>query len=152
MDWPVYCQQMLSPETWLAEVTTRTLDRSLKMPNRGLMTLLEQTPVENRLKVITEHVKEQLSQTLGLPIESMDDQQGLFEMGMDSLMALEIKNRLQASLGDSCVLPSTLLFSQANVSHLSHYLNEKLQTIPTLSPNAGADIEKIIARKVNSPL
>ena len=46
--------------------------------------------------------------------------QGLTDMGMDSLMAVEISNRLKRSLG--CSLPSTLAFEYPTLEALTDYL------------------------------
>ena len=112
VDWRAYCQQVPSPDNWLAEVITQTPVQAKKTLTQGLITLLEQTPAENRLEVTTAHVKEVLQEVLGLPVESMDEERGLFEMGMDSLMAVEVRNRLQSALGKTYLLPSTLLLDQ----------------------------------------
>jgi hypothetical protein len=44
----------------------------------------------------------------------------LFELGMDSLMSIELKGRLEASVGQS--LPSTLVFNYPTVNALAAYL------------------------------
>jgi myxalamid-type polyketide synthase MxaE and MxaD len=46
--------------------------------------------------------------------------QGLFEMGMDSLMSVELKNRLEREVGQS--LPSTLTFNYPSVRALAGFL------------------------------
>jgi hypothetical protein len=45
-------------------------------------------------------------------------------MGMDSLMALELKNRLQTSLG--CSMPATLAFDYPSIEALADYLSKQL--------------------------
>jgi NAD(P)-dependent dehydrogenase (short-subunit alcohol dehydrogenase family)/acyl carrier protein len=45
---------------------------------------------------------------------------GFFEMGMDSLMAIEVKNRMQKELGVS--LRATVVFNYSNITQLSDYL------------------------------
>jgi acyl transferase domain-containing protein len=51
---------------------------------------------------------------------SLSPDQGFFQLGMDSLMAVELKNRLQTSLGRH--LRSTLAFDYPSVNLLSRYL------------------------------
>src|SRR5262252_367343 len=56
-------------------------------------------------------------------LESPDDvdwRRGLFEIGMDSLMALELKNRLQSGLG--VPIPSTLAFDHPTVDAIARFL------------------------------
>ncbi|MEY2930423.1 MAG: hypothetical protein RL033_1172, partial [Pseudomonadota bacterium] len=51
---------------------------------------------------------------------NFDDRQGLAELGLDSLQAIDVKSRLSAALG--IPLPSTLLFDQPSVQALADYL------------------------------
>jgi len=53
-----------------------------------------------------------------------DVEQGFFELGMDSLTSLELKNRLQASL--AVTLPATLIFDAPNIQALSRYLAQEV--------------------------
>ncbi|NEP07915.1 MAG: acyl carrier protein, partial [Okeania sp. SIO4D6] len=49
---------------------------------------------------------------------------GFFEMGMDSLMALEFRNRLQNLTGHS--FPSTLTFEYPNIEAIADYLLQEV--------------------------
>jgi hypothetical protein len=51
-------------------------------------------------------------------------QQGFFDLGMDSLMAVELKNRLEAELG--VTLPLIRLIQGPSVSELATWLAEQL--------------------------
>lgn len=50
---------------------------------------------------------------------------GFFEIGFDSIMALDLKNKIQNEVG--IILPNTLLFEHPNIHTLSVYLTNLLQ-------------------------
>jgi acyl carrier protein len=82
---------------------------------------LQDTPLEQRLDLLRDHVRGQVARILGLaPSEPLDTQAGLFDLGLDSLASLELRNRLQLDL--DCPLPSTLVFNFPTVDSLTHYL------------------------------
>jgi myxalamid-type polyketide synthase MxaB len=87
---------------------------------------LRQTPaVEARLQLAA-HAHRQVAEVLGLnPANPLDPRQSLFELGMDSLTALEIKNRFQTSLG--CQVPAGLLLDRPSLDGLVDYLAINLQ-------------------------
>jgi acyl carrier protein len=54
------------------------------------------------------------------PSQLPDLHQGFFDMGMDSLMAVELKNRLEIILGRS--FPATLVFEHPTIDSLARHL------------------------------
>jgi hypothetical protein len=54
----------------------------------------------------------------------MDRMQGFFDMGMDSLTSVELKNRLSADL--KMTFPATLAFDHPNITSLADHLLRKL--------------------------
>ncbi|HYJ96498.1 MAG TPA: phosphopantetheine-binding protein, partial [Burkholderiaceae bacterium] len=62
---------------------------------------------------------------------------GLFDLGMDSLMAVELKRRLERGIGKP--LPSTLTFNYPNVGALAAFLDSQLtDTMAQPAPRATA--------------
>lgn len=61
---------------------------------------------------------------LRLDVTQIDVKRGLFDMGMDSLMALDLKTRLE-TLADQR-LPSTLMFNYPTVTAMAGYLVDRL--------------------------
>ena len=59
--------------------------------------------------------------------DALDIERGLFEMGMDSLMSVELKSRLEASFDQP--LPSTLTFNYPTVSDLAGYMENNLKAL-----------------------
>ena len=55
---------------------------------------------------------------------------GFFELGMDSLMAVELRNRLQGQLGSAYPLSSTLALDYPNVRALAGHLAGRLLALP----------------------
>lgn len=75
----------------------------------------------DRPQLMTNYLQGVVGKLLGFPDSQMlDPQLGFFEMGMDSLLALELRNVLQTSLG--CALSATVLFEYSNIESLAEYL------------------------------
>ena len=59
---------------------------------------------------------------------------GFFDAGMDSLMALELRNSLQSRLGVEATLPTSLLFDYPCPDQLGDYLAETLGVVARTGP------------------
>jgi len=79
----------------------------------------------DRGSILTAHIKVCARRTLGLePSAPIDDNVPLQDVGLDSLMALEMRNELVQSLG--LPLPAGLLFDYPAVAQLTQYLLDLL--------------------------
>jgi acyl transferase domain-containing protein len=65
-----------------------------------------------------------------------DPEQGLFEMGMDSLMALELRTRLERRM--SHALPATLALDCPNIRSMARFLIEEVLRLDTAAISAAA--------------
>lgn len=80
---------------------------------------------DRQQSLLSERLQIELSQTLGLKVNSVADvERGFFEMGMDSLMAVQFRTRLENLFG--LQLPATLAFDYPNIQYLSAFLWSEL--------------------------
>ncbi|NEO71582.1 type I polyketide synthase [Moorena sp. SIO3H5] len=97
---------------------------------------LEAVSPEQRRQLLTKEVRSQVAQILGIADpEQIDSQVGLFDIGIDSLMLTELRNRLQSSLG--CRLSATTLFNYNTIDDLVDYLAQDVLQLD----NVGIDIQ-----------
>ena len=93
--------------------------------------------LEEKRATVAEFVQQAASTVLGrtppLPLH-----QGFIEMGMDSLMAMELRHALQAGMGHQFTLPSTVVFENPDVPRMTAFLIGLLDSshAPVLQPVA----------------
>ncbi len=88
---------------------------------------LQKLSSEQRREWLTGYVQEKVAEVLRLSSADLVPlRQGFFDMGMDSLLAVELKNNLQAELGIE--LPATTTFEHSSPVTLAEFLNQTLGT------------------------
>ncbi|NEP88097.1 MAG: SDR family NAD(P)-dependent oxidoreductase [Okeania sp. SIO2C2] len=89
---------------------------------------LEATLPSERRSLLVAHLRHQVAQVLGINHpESIALETGFFDLGMDSLTSVELRNKLQKSL--RCSVPSTIAFDYPKLNKLVDYLAEQLNLI-----------------------
>jgi NAD(P)-dependent dehydrogenase (short-subunit alcohol dehydrogenase family) len=90
----------------------------------GILERLSSAPASNRRKVLLEYLRGEALDVLGLgKSHFIDERQPLVRLGLDSLMAVEFRNRLVVSLKRQ--LTATLLFDYPNLGRLADYLEAR---------------------------
>ncbi|GGC78313.1 type I polyketide synthase [Chelatococcus reniformis] len=88
---------------------------------------LEAAAPAARRGMLVDFVGRTVARVLGRQGEGdLDPRRPLNEMGLDSLLAVELRNHLGASLGLSRVLPATLVFTCPTIEALADHLEERL--------------------------
>jgi hypothetical protein len=91
-------------------------------PASSLVDRLAAAPRHQRWPMLLDHVTTQARQVLGLDLTSaIDVQVGLRDLGLDSMMAVELRNRLQGSVGRA--LRSTLAFDYPSIEAIARHLS-----------------------------
>ena len=94
-------------------------------PQAELLRQLQDAPPNERRALLLSHVQNQASNVLGLDPSTLDTARPLNEVGLDSLMAIELRNALGIIAGRT--LPATLLFDYPTVESLADYLARELR-------------------------
>lgn len=109
-------------QTLLADVATQT-PAPIPQPPSSLLQDWEALPLVARLQALKKHVQQIVAQVMGVTSpSSIDPDRGLFDIGVDSMMALEIKSHLETSLGKT--IPAVAAFEHPTVNALATYLAE----------------------------
>jgi acyl carrier protein len=87
-----------------------------------------------RQKFLEGHIREQLARVLGTSPAKVDVDKPLISLGLDSLMAVEIGNRMQSELGVS--IPPVKFMEGLTTAGMAQYLVEQLSSDRAAAPAA----------------
>ena len=123
IDWPIFLQA--SPGADIPPYFEHVLERTEPVAASTLLANLRQAPAEERPSLLVAHLKVEIAQVLELgDAEVIAMQHRLFDLGIDSLMAVELRNRLKAGL--ELNLSATLLFDYPTLEALVPHLLAEL--------------------------
>ncbi|MCU1503452.1 MAG: hypothetical protein JWM12_2806 [Ilumatobacteraceae bacterium] len=132
IDWPAFLRQFaggtrpallseLARESARATPAGRTAAPSAAPATPVLREQLLAAPAGQQRQLLLDFVGAHVAVVLGLPsAENIDERGPLHELGLDSLMAVELRNMLGIGLGTD--LPATLVFDHPTVEALATYL------------------------------
>jgi len=95
-----------------------------------LQSLVAAEPAVRR-SLLESFLKKEIGQVLGVPVSRIDLQARLYAIGLDSLLALELANRLDAHLG--LKLPTTAIWNYPTVEALAGYVATMLGISPQVA-------------------
>jgi acyl transferase domain-containing protein/acyl carrier protein/SAM-dependent methyltransferase len=101
--------------------------------NSSRMERLDKIEPEDRRELLLSFVAGEARRVLGLTAqEQVDPDRGLFELGMDSLMSVQLKGRLEQSIG--CALPATVTFTYPTIHALTDFLLGQVLKLSSIEP------------------
>ncbi|RST09829.1 SDR family NAD(P)-dependent oxidoreductase, partial [Streptomyces sp. WAC05374] len=90
-------------------------------PEAGLRERLTALPAAERLRALSDLVRGEIGVVIGLGAgDEVDERQSLKDLGLDSLMAVELRRRLSAAVG--AVLPTDLAFTHPTPYAVAEFL------------------------------
>lgn len=107
------------------EATARATSDRKKAPPAGLLSRLSSATASRKMKIVTDEVHSESLRILGLDtLDTLNLETPLHDIGLDSLMAVELRNALSRAFERS--LPATLLFDYPSIRAISTYLAGQL--------------------------
>ena len=102
-------------------------------PMQPFLATLAALPFDEAKEQLLAAIGGQVAAVLGVnDPQTIDPTQRLFEVGIDSLMAIELRSRLQSRLG--CPLPSTLVFDYPTVAEMTDFVQQEHLPAPQAPP------------------
>ncbi|WP_427160212.1 SDR family NAD(P)-dependent oxidoreductase [Aliinostoc sp. HNIBRCY26] len=121
IDWATFNQSFNINQPFFAEVITTKEDNK----NAKLLEKLKSLPIDERAENLSQGIEQILREVTGLSASSVIPQYTSFlELGLNSLMVLEFKNRLETNL--ACSLPTSIIFDYPNIASLNIYLQKEV--------------------------
>ena len=122
-------------ERAVAAVPTRSAG-----PDHALLAELAQALPSEHAELLAGHVRTRVVEILRLDAQHVPAiRDRLMQLGLDSLMAVQLRNRLAADLGLKTRLPATLVFDHPTCAAIGAFLARQLEagTPPSLGPTSG---------------
>jgi myxalamid-type polyketide synthase MxaE and MxaD len=129
------------PAALLDELATAALESSQSVDSsaqpHSLRTQIEAADDSARLQLLEAHVRQTAARVLKMQPERLSPAKPFGAMGLDSLMGVELRNRLELDLG--LRLPATLAWNYPTVDALSTFLLGKI-ALADGPPTAGLNV------------
>ncbi|MFF2078454.1 SDR family NAD(P)-dependent oxidoreductase [Kitasatospora sp. NPDC058162] len=109
----------------------------------GLAERLAGQPAEARTALVGDYLREKVAAVLGHAPRALSEHRGFLELGVDSLTAVELRNRINADTG--LRLPPTLLLDHPTIGELALHLQAVLAPEPAVPEPAASGTDRLRA-------
>jgi tyrocidine synthetase III len=122
IDWSRYLQQSQEElASFLSPLQSASTMKTYEMQSTPVLDTLNSLEVEQeRLQYLEEHIKMHLSQILRMEAARIGRDASFGQLGMDSIMGLELRNRLERHL--NLKLSATLIWNYPTLTTLTRYI------------------------------
>ena len=129
VDWSVFRQTPASQPSLLKELLSVVPSDAEESPLADdLISRLQGTPDTERQELLVSFLQQEAQAVLRLPSLPAPSV-GFFDLGMDSLMAVEFRNRLNRTFAGAYVVPNTVVFDHPDIVNLARHLSGALEEI-----------------------
>lgn len=153
IDWarflPLY--QQAGRRAFLAELERELPDPPAAASPSGTTALVERlagAPVQQRKRLMTDYLRTAVAEVTRMDAAEIRDEAGFFDLGMDSLMAVELQRRVEHGVGTR--VPVTMVMDHPRLSDAADYL---LGEVLGLAEQAAAlQPSTVVATRTDEPI
>ncbi len=128
------------PRPIFAKLGTPVEPEESNTSEAALVKQLHAAQPKERPRIMRDAIRKLLATVLGRESDEIQDDTGFFDLGMDSLMAVEFRNRISKALGHK--FPATLVMEHPNIRALAIYIVEHILAL-------GDDPSEVYATKID---
>ena len=127
MDWSVFEEAVEDRPAFLEDLLTSALeeDNDSNVSTEDLISRLAEASSEEREDLLVSFLQQELQAVLRLPSPPAPSV-GFFDLGMDSLMAVELRNRLNRAFSGQFKVSNTAVFDYPEIQALARHFEDQL--------------------------
>jgi acyl transferase domain-containing protein/acyl carrier protein len=156
IDWarflPLYLQA--GTRSLLAELAREVPDVAPPITATGKTELVERltsAPVQQRRKLLLDFLRDAVAQVTRVDPAEIREDAGFFDLGMDSLMAVELRRHLEQGVGKE--IPATLAMDHPRLSDVADYLlSDVLGLTEQASAKARPQLASLATTRTDDPI
>jgi len=153
VDWSVLTKQfsLSNPSSLLLEILQQ--ERRSERTDERILEKLQAAPISARQDILRTYVQSLIAKTIGMSSAKISTNSNFVEMGMDSLMGMEVVNKLSSDL-DFIVYPREF-YERPTINSLTQYLtaelnNDNVASQPSPTSLAIFDTKSLSSKDVTS--
>ena len=126
-DWPVFGESLKGRHPLFEDLIVADEDAGSDTadPSEDLLASLRVAPADAREELLSSFLQRELQAVLRLP-SAPPLTVGFFDLGMDSLVAVELRNRLNRAFAGEYAAPNTVVFDFPDIASLARHLADEL--------------------------
>ena len=135
VDWPALASNFEDPPPFITDLLPRQDEgrTSEAADAADLLLQLRERPADTWEQTLIPFLQRELQAVLRLPSYPAPTV-GFFDLGMDSLMSVELRNRLNRTLAGEYVISNTAVFDYPNINALANHLGKELSPVLSAAP------------------
>ncbi|WP_204810199.1 type I polyketide synthase [Mycobacterium riyadhense] len=155
IDWARFLAlyQQAGKRSFLADLEREVPESAPTPTASGTTRLVEQltlAPAQRRKKIVVEYLRNVVAEVTRIDAAEIRDEAGFFDLGMDSLMAVELRRRTEQAVGRE--LPATLAMDHPRLVDVADYLlGDVLGLSGQASSSSGARPVSVMTSEMTRP-